>query len=42
MQKDPIMYLKAVQKVIATMTLGMDVSSLFPDMIKVLCVFRSN
>lgn len=34
-QKDPSLYLKAVQKVIASMTLGVDVSSLFVDMIKV-------
>ena len=34
-QKDPPLYLKAVQKVIASMTLGIDVSSLFADMIKV-------
>lgn len=35
MQKDPQLYLRAVQKVIASMTLGIDVSSLFSDMIKV-------
>lgn len=34
-QKDPTLYLKAVQKVIASMTLGVDVSPLFSDMIKV-------
>jgi hypothetical protein len=34
-QKDQALYLKAVQKVIASMTLGVDVSPLFSDMIKV-------
>ena len=35
-QRDPDLHLKAVQKVIASMTLGVDVSSLFSDMIKVI------
>ena len=35
MQKDPALYLKAVQKVIVSMTIGKDVSGLFSDMIKV-------
>ena len=34
-QKDQGLYLKAVRKVIASMTLGVDVSSLFTEMIKV-------
>ena len=34
-QKDPRRYLQAVQKVIACMTLGIDVSKLFSEMIMV-------
>ncbi len=34
-QKDPELYLKAVRKVIGSMTLGVDVSSIFTEMIKV-------
>jgi len=34
-QKDPTLYLEAVQRVIASMTMGVDVSNLFVDMIKV-------
>ncbi len=34
-QKDPRKYLQAVQKVIACMTLGIDVSKLFSEMIMV-------
>jgi len=34
-KKDPELYLKVVRKVIASMTLGVDVSSLFMEMIKV-------
>ena len=41
-QKDPQLYLKAVQRVIASMTLGIDVSSLFSEMIKVLFLFITN
>ena len=35
MQRDPRRYLQAVQKVIACMTLGIDVSKLFSEMIMV-------
>ena len=34
-QRDPRKYLQAVQKVIACMTLGIDVSKLFSEMIMV-------
>lgn len=34
-QRDPRRYLQAVQKVIACMTLGIDVSKLFSEMIMV-------
>lgn len=34
-QKNPTLYQKAVQKVVGAMTLGIDVSSLFSEMIKV-------
>ena len=36
-QRDACQYKRVIQKVIACMTLGMDVSSLFMDMIKVQC-----
>lgn len=34
-QRDAVQYKKVIQKVIECMTLGMDLSSLFMDMIKV-------
>lgn len=34
-QRDPAQYKKVIQRVIACMTLGMDMSSLFMQMIKV-------
>ena len=37
-QRDPKQYEQAVQKVIAYMTLGIDVSSLFSEMIMVRCI----
>lgn len=38
-QRDPRKYLQAVQKVIACMTLGIDVSRLFSEMIMVRAVW---
>ena len=38
-QRDPRRYLQAVQKVIACMTLGIDVSKLFSEMIMVRAYF---
>ena len=40
-QKDPRRYLQAVQKVIACMTLGIDVSKLFSEMIMVRFIIYS-
>ena len=40
-QRDARQYKKVIQKVIACMTLGMDLSSLFMDMIKVRCKLKS-
>lgn len=38
-QRDASQYKKVIQKVISCMTLGMDLSSIFMDMIKVMLLF---
>lgn len=40
-QRDASLYRKVIQKVVSCMTLGMDLSSLFMDMIKVKLVKKS-